>query len=58
MGAGGLVHAYGGSVSEAIELVSRSTRALRELYTVEFSHADAGRFKALQNYRAHTAKQD
>ncbi|MFR9942129.1 YigZ family protein [Corynebacterium striatum] len=46
LGAGGLVHAYGGSVSEAIELVSRSTRALRELYTVEFSHADAGRLEA------------
>lgn len=46
LGAGGLVHAYGGSVSEALELVERSTRALRELYTAEFSHAQAGRVEA------------
>ena len=46
LGAGGLVHAYSGSVSEALELVERSTRALRELYTAEFSHAQAGRVEA------------
>ena len=46
LGAGGLVHAYSGSVSEALELVEHSTRALRELYTAEFSHAQAGRVEA------------
>ncbi|PZO99060.1 MAG: YigZ family protein, partial [Corynebacterium urealyticum] len=45
-GAGGLVHAYGGAVSETMEQVERVTRALRELYTVEVSHADAGRLEA------------
>ena len=46
LGAGGLVHAYGGAVSETMEQVERVTRALRELYTVEVSHADAGRLEA------------
>lgn len=46
LGAGGLVHAYGGAVSETMEHVERATRALRELYTLEVSHADAGRLEA------------
>lgn len=46
LGAGGLVHAYGGAVSEAMEQVEHVTRALRELYTVEVSHAEAGRLEA------------
>lgn len=46
LGAGGLVHAYGGAVSEAMDKVTRVTRAVKELYTVEFSHADAGRLEA------------
>lgn len=46
LGAGGLVHAYGGAVSEAMEQVEPVTRALRELYTVEVSHAEAGRLEA------------
>ncbi|MDO5031417.1 YigZ family protein [Corynebacterium sp.] len=46
LGAGGLVHAYGGAVSETLGKVEHSTRALRELYTVAFSHAEAGRLEA------------
>ena len=46
LGAGGLVHAYGGAVSETMEQVTAVTRALRELYTLEVSHADAGRLEA------------
>ena len=46
LGAGGLVHAYGGAVSETMEQVTPVTRALRELYTLEVSHADAGRLEA------------
>lgn len=46
LGAGGLVHAYGGAVSETMEQVEPVTRALRELYTVEVSHAEAGRLEA------------
>ncbi|MBE7364072.1 hypothetical protein HMPREF2822_01255 [Corynebacterium sp. HMSC062E11] len=46
LGAGGLVHAYGGAVSETMEQVEHVTRALRELYTVEVSHAEAGRLEA------------
>ncbi|TRX49250.1 YigZ family protein [Corynebacterium guaraldiae] len=46
LGAGGLVHAYSGAVSETMEQVEHVTRALRELYTVEVSHAEAGRLEA------------
>lgn len=46
LGAGGLVHAYGGAVSETMEQVTAVTRALRELYTLEVSHADAGCLEA------------
>lgn len=46
LGAGGLVHAYGGAVSETMDKVTRVTRAVKELYTVEFSHADAGKLEA------------
>lgn len=46
LGAGGLVHAYGGAVSEAIEKVEAVTRGRRELYTVECPHATAGRLEA------------
>lgn len=46
LGAGGLVHAYSNSVGQALPQVSRVTRAERELYTVEFPHADAGRWEA------------
>lgn len=51
LGAGGLVSAYSGSVGDALPLVKRVTRSLRELYTVEFGHADAGRLEA--ELRAH-----
>lgn len=47
LGAGGLVHAYGGVVSEALELVERGERALRELYRLELTHAEAGKFHSL-----------
>lgn len=46
LGAGGLVHAYGGAVSEAIEKVEAVTRGRRELYAVECPHATAGRLEA------------
>jgi len=46
LGAGGLVHAYGGAVSETMEKVEAVTRARRELYTVECPHATAGRLEA------------
>lgn len=46
LGAGGLVHAYSNSVKETLPLVSRVTRTRRELYTVEFPHAEAGRWEA------------
>lgn len=46
LGAGGLVHAYSNSVGDALPQVTQVTRAIRELYTVEFSHTDAGRLEA------------
>lgn len=46
LGAGGLVHAYSNSVGDALPKVERVTRSRRELYTVEFPHADAGRWEA------------
>lgn len=46
LGAGGLVHAYSDSVSQALEVVETVTRSLKELYTVDLSHADAGRIEA------------
>ncbi|TQE44650.1 YigZ family protein [Corynebacterium phoceense] len=46
LGAGGLVHAYGGAVSETLEKVPRVTRALRELYSVDADHGVAGRLEA------------
>ena len=46
LGAGGLVHAYGGTLSEAVAQVDRVTRAQRELYTIEVEHAEAGRLEA------------
>lgn len=54
LGAGGLVHAYGGAVSEALPLVKQVTRAPKELYAVDFDHADAGRLEAeLRNRGVH-----
>ncbi|AGF72860.1 YigZ family protein [Corynebacterium halotolerans] len=46
LGAGGLVHAYSNSVGDALPQVSQVTRAIRELYTVEFPHAEAGRLES------------
>ncbi len=46
LGAGGLVHAYSNSVGDALPQVSQVVRSIRELYTVEFPHADAGRLEA------------
>lgn len=46
LGAGGLVHAYSDSVSQALEVVEIVTRSRKELYTVDLSHADAGRIEA------------
>ncbi|MDR7329709.1 IMPACT family protein [Corynebacterium guangdongense] len=46
LGAGGLVSAYSDSVGNALPLVRRVTRSRRELYTVAFDHASAGRLEA------------
>ncbi|GAB3940748.1 YigZ family protein [Corynebacterium tapiri] len=43
LGAGGLTHAYSEAVGQVLETVQRAQRSQRELYTVEFTHADAGR---------------
>ncbi|MHA2789329.1 IMPACT family protein [Corynebacterium sp. S7] len=46
LGAGGLVHAYSNSVSEALPSVRRVTRSKQDLFTVDFPHAEAGRIEA------------
>lgn len=46
LGAGGLVSAYSDSVGKALPTVRRVTRSRRELYTVAFDHASAGRLEA------------
>lgn len=46
LGAGGLVHAYSESVSEAIARVPRVQKTLCELAAVDLPHADAGRIEA------------
>ena len=46
LGAGGLVHAYSESVSQALDAVPRAEKSLRELVTVDLPHADAGRIEA------------
>lgn len=46
LGAGGLVHAYGGVVSEAMEFVEPVERSIRKLYTLNAPHAEAGRWEA------------
>lgn len=46
LGAGGLVHAYSESVSQALESVPRAEKSLRELVAVNLPHADAGRIEA------------
>lgn len=46
LGAGGLVHAYSESVGMLLPKVTRVQRSLRELYTVDFPHAEAGRLES------------
>ncbi|MBC3185254.1 YigZ family protein [Corynebacterium sp. zg-331] len=46
LGAGGLVHAYSNSVGEALPLVTRTTRARKELWHLDLPHAQAGRYEA------------
>ena len=46
LGAGGLVHAYSESVSQALDAVPRAEKSLRELVAVDLPHADAGRIEA------------
>lgn len=46
LGTGGLVSAYTNSVSETLEQVTRTTRAMKELVTVDLPHADAGRVES------------
>lgn len=46
LGAGGLVHAYSESVGLILPTIPRVRRHLRELYLVDFPHADAGRIEA------------
>lgn len=53
LGAGGLVRAYSGSVSGALDEVGLQRRELRQLVEVSASHADAGRLE--NDLRAHAA---
>lgn len=46
LGTGGLVSAYTESVSETLQHVRRVTREIRELGTVDFPHAEAGRIES------------
>lgn len=46
LGTGGLVNAYTNAVSSTLVDVPRTTRSLRDLFTVHFSHNDAGRIEA------------
>lgn len=46
LGAGGLVHAYSESVSQALESVPRAEKSLRELVEADFPHGDAGRIES------------
>ncbi|WJY63785.1 IMPACT family member YigZ [Corynebacterium atrinae] len=46
LGAGGLVHAYSHAVGQLLPQVARVTRSLRELYTLDVGHSDAGRLEA------------
>lgn len=46
LGAGGLVHAYSGAVSETLEHVTRVEKRLRQLVSVDLPHAEAGRIEA------------
>lgn len=46
LGTGGLVSAYTESVTETLQRVTPVTREIRELGTVEFPHAEAGRIES------------
>lgn len=46
LGTGGLVNAYTNAVTGTLADVRRATRSVRDLYTVHFSHNDAGRIEA------------
>lgn len=46
LGTGGLVSAYTESVADTLEHVTRVTREVRELVTVDFPHAEAGRIES------------
>lgn len=46
LGAGGLVHAYSESVGQLLPKIPLVRRSLRELYRVDFPHADAGRLES------------
>ncbi|WIM66947.1 YigZ family protein [Corynebacterium breve] len=46
LGAGGLVHAYSNSVVDALPVVKRVRRSLKDLVTVDLPHGEAGRIEA------------
>ncbi|WP_290279856.1 YigZ family protein [Corynebacterium faecale] len=46
LGTGGLVNAYTNAVTSTLVHVPRTRRSVRDLYTVHFSHNDAGRIEA------------
>jgi uncharacterized YigZ family protein len=46
LGAGGLVRAYSGAVSTALDTASLVERQKRDKFTLEVGHADAGRLEA------------
>ena len=46
LGTGGLVNAYTNAVTSTLSDVPRTNRSVRDLFTVHFSHNDAGRIEA------------
>lgn len=46
LGTGGLVRAYAGAVTDALDAAPRVQPVVRDLYRVELDHADAGRVQA------------
>lgn len=46
LGTGGLVNAYTNAVTNTLIDVQRTTRSVRDLFNVHFSHNDAGRIEA------------
>ncbi|BAU96459.1 hypothetical protein N24_2197 [Corynebacterium suranareeae] len=46
LGTGGLVNAYTNAVTELLPQVLQTTRSIREIFTINLPHSDAGRIEA------------